>query len=203
MAIRHRYTNEDYEEAATFRVKFKDYFHLKNLYIMMHQWLIENMYATLKMEDFPETFYLQRETQQAGREIWVWWRMEKEPTTHGSSYYRYFLDIDLKVILLRDVEVIHQGKKFKTNWGQPEVKIWAKLILDWDSKWKRHWFLKHINEVFHKRIFKNELDIHKVELYREAYRFQEAIKTYLKLKTYLPEPELQQWTPARGVGETV
>lgn len=203
MAIKHRYTEQDYMDAATFRVKFKDYFHLKNLYIMMHQWLIENTYATLEMEDFPETFYLQRETQQAGREIWVWWRMEKDPPTHGSSYYKYVMDVDMKVILLRDVEVIHQGKKFKTNWGQPEIKIWARLVADYDHKWRKHWFLKNVNDVFHKRIFHHELEMHKIEFYREAYRFQEAIKTYLKLKTYLPEPELQKWTPARGIGETV
>ena len=120
-----------------------------------------------------------------------------------SSYYMYVMDVDIKVILLRDVEVMHQGKKFKTNWGQPEIKIWARLVGDYNHHWRNHWFLKNINLLFHRRIFKSDMDMHKMDFYRDAYRFQEAIKTYLKLKTYLPEPELQKWTPARGLGEVV
>jgi hypothetical protein len=199
MAMRHRYTNEEYLEAATFRIKYKDYLHLRYLYIMMHEWLVEEGYASRTDSEFPEHFYLFRETQKSGNEKWIWWRTEKIP--NDNNYYKYVLDIDIHVILLKDVEVIHQGQKFPTNWGEPEIKIRARLIKDYKHSWRNHWLLKHLDKVFHQRIFKKELEAHKLEFYREAYRFQEAIKTFLKLKTYLPEPELQRFWPELGLGD--
>ena len=196
--MRHKLTGQDYIEAATFRVKNKDYFHMKNLYIMLREWLVEEGFAPEVDPDFPEKLYLHRETQTAGDELWIWWRCEKDI---GSSYYKYMLDLDYHIILLRDAEVMHQGKKFKTNWGEVEIKIWAKLLLDHKGEWKKNPFLKHINKVFHQRIFKNELEAHRIDLYRYAYRIQEAIKTYLKLKIYLPEPETHIVPGLFGLGE--
>jgi len=196
--MRHKLTGRNYIEAATFRLKNKDYFHMKNLYVMLHEWMVEEGFGSESDAEFPETLYLHRETQTAGNELWIWWRFEKNI---GSSYYKYMLDLDYHLILLRDAEVMHQGKKFKTNWGEVEIKIWAKLLLDHEGKWKKNAFLKNIDKVFHQRLFKNELEAHRIDLYRYAYRIQEAIKTYLKLRVYLPEPELQKWPDELGLGE--
>lgn len=193
----HKYTDRIYIEAARFRVKNKDFFHLKNLYVTLHEWLIEEGWVKSSDTEFPEAYYLHRDTKD-GSDIWIFWRPEKVPT--GNTYYKYRLDIDWHMILMREAEVMHEGQKFKTNWGEVEIKIWAREELDFNKEWRKHWLLKNIHDIFRLRIFKKDVEAHKLELYREAYRFQEAIKTYMKLKTYMPEPELSEFYPPLGLG---
>lgn len=180
-------------QAANFRIKHKDYFSMRGLYVVMHEWLVEEGWATRSDPEFPETFYLHRDTLSAGAELWIWWRVEKFPNNVFNSYYKYKMNIDFHVILLEDAEIIFEGQKFKANRGEPEIKVKATCVSDWQKTWAKHWLLKNFQELFWKRIFKNEFEMHKHELYREAYRFQEAIKTYMKLRTYLPEPELNRF----------
>lgn len=174
-------------------IKYKDYFHMKLFYEMMHEWLVEEGWCTREDEKFKEVFYLQRESQTSGTELWIWWRLEKDPRDMGSKYYRYQLDIDIHVILMKDVEVVRNNMKFKIHNGEPEIKINARILLDYEHKWRNHWFLKHFHEAYKNRMMKGTISLHRRNLYRETYRLQEAIKTYLKLRTYLPEQEGQQF----------
>jgi hypothetical protein len=134
---------------------------------------------------------LHRFTQNSGQELWIWWRLEKTPT--GNSFYQFHLDIDWHVILLKDAEVMFQGMKFKANSGEPEFKIYAKIIADYTKKWRKTPFLRQMILPFYKRIFKVSFEAHKKELFGELYRFKEAMKTYMQLRTYLPEPEGQKF----------
>ncbi len=177
--------------AARFRIKHKDFFNMKALYVIMHEWLVEEGYASRKDANFPETFYLHRDTLRSGQELWIWWRVEKKPSSN--SFYRFKINIDFHVILLREADVVYEGQKFKADWGEPEITITATIESDFEKKWQKHWFLKNFYEIFWKRMYKQDFELHKHELYRDAYRFQEAIKTYLKLQTYLPEPELARF----------
>ncbi len=189
-----------YEElvAAQFRVKHKDFFHLRNLYILIHEWLIEEGWATRVDEDFPEKYYLHRETQKAGNEVWIWWRFKQWPT--GNKYYFYDLTITWHVILLKSVEVKWKGQNYKSNWGEVEIVFDARVKTNPDLE--QHWLIKHFNDIFRGRIFKQDLEKHKMELYRDVYRLQETVKYYLQLKTYLPEPEHEgEWMPIGGIGE--
>ena len=99
--------------------------------------------------------------------------------------------------------MVHENKKYKINWGDCNVWVTSKLVLDYNKEWKKHWLLNHVDELFHKRIFKEELEEHRIELYRDTYRFVDAIKKFFKLKTWLPEEELQRFYPEKGIGEGV
>ena len=195
--IKHTQDGRLMREVANFRVRHRDYFHLKNLYITLHEWLIEEGWATREEEDFGETLYLQRETQKSGNELWIWWRLDKEI----NSYYKYILNIDYHVIMLREAEVMHQGQKFKTNWGEVELIIRAFVELDWKKQWRNHRMLSQIHGVWMRRIYKKSIDQHILTLYRDAYRLQQTAKTYCNMKTYLPEPEGDQFWPAAGLGD--
>ncbi len=190
--VYHKYDDVDYLEVVDdTRIKHKDFFHMKNLYIIAHEWLVEEKWAARKDSDFPEALYLHRFTQEAGQELWIWWRCEKIPT--DNTFYKYVLDIDWHVIGLEDAEVVHNGMKFKANTGEPEFKIYGKLVYNYTGVWKNHWFLKYFYPLFANRIFLKNLQVHRREFRHDIYRFKEAMKTYLKLKTYLPEPEGQRF----------
>jgi|TARA_Y100000310_G_scaffold345266_1_gene463227 hypothetical protein len=190
--IRHKYENVDYFSVIEdTRLKHKDFFHMKNLYIVAHEWLIEEGFAPRLDPTFPETLYMHRVTPDAGDELWIWWRCEKVPT--NNSFYKFVLDIDWHVIMLESTEVMFNGMKFKANSGEPEFKIYAKLVVDYQGTWKKHWLLKHLFTWFYKRLILKDLKVHETEFREDLYRFKEAMKTYLKLRTYLPEPEGQKF----------
>src|SRR3989338_678124 len=187
-------------EATRLRVKYKHFFHMRHLYIMMHEWLLEHSWAPQYDKDFNETLYLQRENQQRGGELWIWWRCSKNPG--DSTYYRYNLNIDIHILLLKESEIVHKGQKYQTNWGEVEIDIKADLITDPEKKFEKS-IIGPLNNFLRGRILKEQVQNHKIELYREAYRLQEALKAYFNLSTYLPEPEDQAglYFPAGGIGE--
>ena len=191
--------------AAQFRLKYKDFFHMKHFYTLMYEWLVEEDWGG-RDKEFNEILYLQIEHQRAGNELWFWWRCEKYPENlkdKTAAYWKFTMKIDSHVILLKDTEIVKEGKKFSTNWGEVEVKVWADVITDPDGAWENHFFLKHFNDLFRGRYLKEQTEKYKIEVYREAYRFQETMKSFLNLKTYLPEPEGQQGMimPKGGIGE--
>lgn len=183
--------------AARFTLKHRDFFNMKALYEHLHEWVVENGYATRDDEMFCETLMLERIRQNIGKEVWIWWRLEKSPT----SFYKYLLNIDYHIVAMNEVEVMHEGKKFKSNKGECELQITATLICDPEGKWKKHWFLKGIRDIFIKRMFRNDLDLHQKELYRDAYKLQASVKEFLKLKTFFKEPEVTH-RPPLGLGPT-
>ena len=59
--------------------------------------------------------------------------------------------------------------------------------------------MSRLKWVFYRRINKRNFEMHKKQLYRESYRLQEAVKTYFKLSTYLPEIEGQKFYETKPV----
>ena len=197
--IKHRYTDfgKEYLVAAQFKMKHKDYFSWKYLYTLMHEWLVEEGYATRDDTTFPEMQYMHRENQKSGNEVWLYWRLQKQPVPN--SFFRYDFDVDVHIVLMKDAEIMVEGKKYKVNWGEPEVKVWAKVIFDHKKEWEKSPVMSKLKQVFFKRINKRNFEMHKKQLYQEAYRFQEAVKTYFKLSTYLPEVEGQNYYETKPV----
>ena len=185
-------------QAARFRVKFKDIFHLKEFYRAMHEWMLEYSWSSvdskgrLENSDRFETLYLERVGIDGDKEMWWWWRMQKIPT--NNSYYKYHLDIDYHPLYIVPTEVMRDGKKLKVHKGEVEVNIWAYLEFDYNGQWSKHPVLKLFNQMFPKRIFHKELyEDHKLELYREIYVLQAYVKKWFKLKSFLPFEEITQF----------
>ena len=187
--------------AAKFRVKYKGVFDIKGLYEYLHYWTIDEGWTSGIDPEFNEVFHGQREFPDKVREIWIWWRLNKNP--NNNNYYRYELDVDWHVVPpYKKVEVVHKGRKLSLILCDLEIQIHARLVSDCNDTWKKHWFLKHFNDFYWKVIMKSNFEKHKLELYREAYRFQETIKEYWKLTRGLEEPEHEdEFWPSGVVGE--
>lgn len=188
--VRHRFTGVDYIQTIDeTRVKYKDVFHLKMLYTDMHDWLVENGWAPSSETKFPEIFYHHRWTQASGEEVRWWWRLSKEL----NSYYKFEIDINVLTVNLKQTEVVIDGKKFKANTGEPEIKVFPRIICDWKRQWRDHWFLKHIHPIMYRRVFHKELELHRQQLHYDVIRFMDFLKTHFKLMKYTPEPEGEQF----------
>lgn len=196
------------KEIPEMKVKYKDVFHLQNLYVMFHEYLAEEGFldedqegSTLNGHRYSETLYMEKFIQKGlhtgGKELWVYWRTFKMPETKYSGYMRYLLDFDIHVTYMRDMEVMHHGKKMKVQWGEIEFFIRPKIEVDYKGQWRKHWLLKHLIKIYNKRIMQYEFEKREKELWREAYRFQGKIKSFLNMRTFIPVPE-PFWSPVYG-----
>jgi hypothetical protein len=178
--------------AASFRVKFREQFNLKAIYIFMHEWVVQEEWTTRKDDSFPEIFFGQNEAALGGTEVWWNWRFTRPPgvgSPGSNNYYQWRLNLNGHVVLLREIETIKEGNKVKTNWGEIEIIIDAQIETDYNKKWRTHPILKHFEGLFRNRIFKADLLKSRDELYRETYRFQTAIKDHLDMMRRSEEVE--------------
>ncbi|MCP3684874.1 MAG: hypothetical protein GY861_19605 [bacterium] len=172
-------------------VTFREVLVIQYLYRVMHYYLIEEGWTDLKGDDYAskETLYLERKGTNKGpneRELRIWWRLMRKT---GNPYYTYYMDVDINVIQITDMELMHKGKKIKVQHCELKVTINTRVEL---PEWGTSPILKLIDNFYRMRLLRKNLDEHKKEIYREAYKFQGMIKKYLELKDFTPEVELFQ-----------
>jgi hypothetical protein len=170
------------------RIKHKDYFNMKYLYMMCHEWLMENDWGPSKDAKWPERLYLHRWMQNNKQEIWIWWRFRRQ----YNKFIRYDLDIDWHVVGMENAEMVKNGKKFKMNKGECEFKIYVKLIFDPGGSFKKG-ILKSLRDTFYERIYYKDILAHRKQLYHQVFQFKQAVKTYFNLMQYLPEAEAHRF----------
>jgi hypothetical protein len=192
--LKHRYTGVKYKTVTKFVVNRKDILHLDNFYLLMHEWLIEHGYASRKDEDFPEKYYLHKESP-AGKEVWWRWRPTRWPLG-ASKLWRLDLDIDVHVLTLKDVEAVVAGKKYKAHQGEVEVQVAANLVQDPEGVLEESMF-KDVKKLLYGRTWKQQAEMLEKEFYREAMQLRDAINTFLTIETYLPTKEWPEFWPKR------
>ena len=157
-----------------FNVKYSDVFNLRNLYTMMHEYLIEDGWRgtekifegdTSSEHQDIEKLYLEKFCQKAlhkgGKEMWVWWRLVKYPGGKPAGYSEYFefqLDIDFHMVYMKDVDLMHQGKKIIVQKGELEIMFKPTLMGDIKDYWKKHPILKHFHKMYYKRVLSQEIE---------------------------------------------
>lgn len=172
-------------------------FNLKFLYQHLHLWLIEHEYCQDdKDASFPETYYYDSR-QPKGKYIWIWWRGEHIP--RGSPFYKRVLHLDFHAKALKDIEVMQNGKKFKTNHGEINIRVQGILETDYDRKWRNHPILKSFYELFWRRIFWKNLETHKEEMKQEMDDLHDEIKKFFKLFT--TQTDTRAFRPPGGLAE--
>ena len=186
---------------AKLEIENEETFHMKNLYKMIYNWLLEEGFTDLDNGDYPEIMYIERILGSGSKEHRIWWRCIQVPKK--SQYYRYYLKIDYMTLNMKSIEVMHQGHKMKTDRGDCIIRIWAYLQLDYtyeddNSKgWRSSPFMMRWDKLFRNRIYKAQIESYKVDLYKTSYRLQNVIKQYLKLKTLYEIP--RPFQPERGL----
>jgi hypothetical protein len=188
-------------EIEQFSIKYVDVYSLKNLYIMMNEllqeegWLgFEEIESGMATHSDLETLYSENVYQQGihkgGKEYWIWWRARKKYQGRRSDYFLNVLDIDWHCVSMQEIEIMHQGKKMKTQQGEIEMFFKPRIISDVGYAWKNNWFLKHFKEIYEDRMMHAYLEKREKDLWRDAYRIQSKAKSYLTLRTWMPTPEL-------------
>lgn len=184
--LEHRYETlgekglgKDYFQVSKYQIVYKDIFNLKYLYMLMHEWLVENNYCTRIEQDFGEVFYLQR-NKPSGKDYLIRWRVGQEYPL-GSTIFRYQLDIDILVLLLNKVELIRDGKKINAEKGEITIDVRANLLTRKDSILGK---IKGVTrDIVFNTLYRSNFETHKAKLNGDAYKFRDAINQYLQIQT--------------------
>jgi len=192
--IRHRYDSETVvkfigDPNAGILILSREIFNFPYVYFLMHEWLIENGYATRADWEFGERFFMQRDTQ-GGSELRVRWRCTKPSR---DKMFHFKMDVNWWALGVKETEVVVKGKKLKMNTGELEIKLFPRMVINPEFVKKEGWQTQFLKKFFLKRVIKDKVERLRKELFDDSYRLQEALKTYLKIETYLEEPELKRF----------
>ncbi len=137
---------------------------------------------------YSENVY-QKGIHKGGKDLWFWWRLQKQPEGKYNSYFMNHLEIDVHVVYLQNVEVIHQGKKITVQKGEIEIMLRSKMETDYQHHWAHHWLLKHFQKVFETKFVGPMLYKREKDLWQDAYKIQSRLKQYLNLRDYMAVSE--------------
>lgn len=163
-------------------IKYKGVFNFREVYRDMQEWYQDKGFATQTTFKFQESQYQERRFPgKMQRTAWVWIRLKQREA--GSDWYERHLDVEYHCRYMKDVDVMFEGKKFKMQKGEIEVIFHSYLMLDPDGKWQDHWFLKHILDLYIKRIWAKRLEVNINRLRSDTYYIHSHLKDFFKLKT--------------------
>lgn len=185
---------EKRDVAKMLSVKYEEVFHMKQLYVYIKDWLKDRGYINDDSEKWMETYYLDKSTP-AGKELWIWWRTKREKIDEN-PYFEYRLNLDFHTLALKDVEIVHQGKKVKAHKGEVEIMISASVLFDPKGELEKNKFLKPYYKWFVKKPYKEQIDAKEKDLLKEVYELQSAIKQFLEQKAIVTE---ELFHPVRGL----
>jgi len=173
---------------AEWQLRIRDAYNLAYVYTMIHDWMVEEGWAPRDDMFFPETYYMQREHPTFGKEIWLRWRLTKKPPGAKGGLFLYAMDLDLKMIGVKDTEIVWKGQKIKADRSEFEPNCRAYLLIDRSGEWNT-WPFKEIKELYTRRTMRNKILMHKKKIYSDTYRFRDLLMNYLKLETFMPTKE--------------
>ena len=190
--IKHRFSDFGKEriEVAFWIIQVRDAYNLAYAYTMIHDWIVEENWATIDRDDskFPETYYMQREHPTLGKEIWLRWRLEKSPPGAKGKLFTYMLDLDFKILGLKETEITWKGQKVKADRSEFELTCRGALVIDKEKAWEKSMF-KGIKEMYTRRVLRHQIAMHRKNIYGDAYRLRDLVMNYLKLETFMPMKE--------------
>jgi len=178
-------------------IKSTNVFQAKQLYVELHDWLVEFNYASQVDPKFPEKLIWEARKQNGSKEVWIWWRPHK--VIEGNKFWRRVINIDFHGVGITPVEVMYKGKKIKCDKGKFELLMQAKLEIDIGGKFQNSKLLGAFWEVFYKRIFRKEIDMYRREVLNDLKTIQGVGRRFFDLGAFAVDKV--GFMPAKGYEE--
>lgn len=183
---------------SNWKLTYTEPLSLKDYYIMIHFWLIENGYSDEISggEDQHEFLYLEKEDMSGLKEHQIKWELIKKP---DNAFFLYRVKLAFKTIALAKTEIVIDGKKINADKGEVEVSVSAQLELGTsNTKWTEHPFLSFFTKIYPKKIIADTLSMHKTMLLTDMMNLQGTMKNYLKIRGFNPELERSLFSPSKA-----
>lgn len=157
------------------RVKHRGFFDFQDIVKTIQTFLKQRMYLAY---DWPAYKYKIPSPGGAEYEIIV------EGSKKVTEYVKFKLEIFLRVFDMREVEIVRDGEKIKTNEGKVHIEIFADKALDWQKRFegKGKWgkFLEWLKDVYEKYIIRYKIsDYYDDLLYMDALDLKNELQSVL------------------------
>lgn len=113
------------------------------------------------------------------KEIEIKW----EANQKVNDYFKFQLKVEWRILGMKDVEIIKDGKKSKKNSGTLEIKFVAILIKDYQDKWSDTPVLKFLRAVYDKYIIHDIVQQHEDKVEDELKEVVGQTKAFLVLES--------------------
>ncbi len=169
-------------QIGKWEIENEEVLHLKNLYKVVHNWLITHKFKSLDSgDDKIETLYRETVKGDGTKEHHIWWRAHHIP--NKSNYFKYYIKFDFQTLYMGKKEMTYKGKKLKANFGAVIMRCSTYLMIDYQRLWRKHPILKNFYRALLTYIYKDQVEYYKTDLWLKTYKLQDIIKQYLNLKT--------------------
>lgn len=154
------------------KIKYGGIFSFKDFYQFCYDWMTEEYGWTVEESKYQEKL--------AGdsKNIDVEWKFSKKVT----DYFKFKGKVAFKIIGLKNVEVVQNGAKIKTNDGSVEIKIKGILARDYQGKFDRSAYRKFLRGIYEKWVISSRIDEFEGRLASQADTFLEQAKAFLDLE---------------------
>lgn len=133
-------------------IKHRGFLDFEKLLKSIRQWFIDEDFGSINIP-----VHLQKYPTTTGVEHEFRYKCEKVVT----EYVKFNFEIFMRAFNLRDIEIVHEGKKMKMQEGQIMIEIIPSLELDWQKRfsgpapWKS--FLAALDEFYRNYIIKYKI----------------------------------------------
>ena len=74
-----------------------------------------------------------------------------------NEYVKENIELSVRTWDMKEIEIIKDGQKTKTNEGRIAIEIGGKLNLDWQKRFSGNKFLQNLQDFFHKFIIRKDI----------------------------------------------
>ena len=99
-----------------------------------------------------------------------------------TDFFKFQVKVEIKIKNLKEVEVLKEGIKVKTNDGRLTIEVEGILIKDYEGKFETSGFLKFLRGVYEKWIIPSRIDEFSDKLTDICNNFLLQSKEYLDLE---------------------
>ena len=130
----------------THYIKYKGLFNFSDVMQSIRKWFEENNY---RFEEPKHQWKVPSEGVEA--EI----KMKGEHKIN--EYVRYDIDVFVRTFDMKEVEMVKEGQKIKTNDGRIAIEVSGAAVFDWQNRFHGNKFLQNLQDFFHKFIIKQDI----------------------------------------------
>ncbi|MBT3404540.1 hypothetical protein HN832_03630 [archaeon] len=102
--------------------------------------------------------------------------------TKLTDYFRFDMKVTFKILAMKQVEIVQDGKKIKTNEGQVEMGVKGILTRDWQGAYEKSAFQKTLRTIYDKWLIPSRIDQFEGKVIGDSDEFLGQAKAWLSLE---------------------
>lgn len=142
---------------------------LDKLYEEIWKWFVENKYITTEKNETEKQLPDGKDL----KIIWQGWRKVDD-------YIRFWINVEIWIVRCVDVVVEENGEKVTRQKGDIEIRFYAEMEKDYESKFKRTKFGQFIRFVLDRYLIKKRLIAYRDKLRAETYELYDKSKEIMR-----------------------